>query len=70
VTKLTALYLIILPDKFHYLKFILEAYDNLAILSSYDSKKGIVVIRFPDSMGKDLIDLLSFLAPSLSLRDI
>jgi len=67
MNKLTEIYLIILPDKFHYLKFILEAYDNLAILSSYDSKKGIVVVRFPDSMGKDLVDLLSFLAPSLSL---
>ena len=69
MTKLTSIYLIILPDKFHYLKFILEAYDNLAILSSCDSKKGIVVVRFPASMGKDLIELLSFLAPSLSLQD-
>ncbi len=67
--KLTSIYLIILPHKFHYLKFVLEAYDNLAILSSYDSKKGIVVIRFPDSMGKDLMDLLSFLAPLISRQD-
>jgi len=67
MTNLASIHLIILPNRFHYLKFILEAYDNLAILSSYDSKKGIVVVRFPNSMGKDLVDLLTFLAPSLSL---
>ncbi len=55
------------PKKFHYLKFLLEGYDNLATLSSYDNTRGIVVIRFPLAMAKDLFDLLNYLAPSLSV---
>ncbi len=64
--KMSEIYLLISPGKFHYLKFILEAYDNLATLSSYDSKRGIVVVRFSKYMAKDLTELLESLAPSLS----
>jgi hypothetical protein len=63
--KLHELYLRISPDKFHLLKFILEAYDNLAILSSWDIGKGIVVIRCSDGMLKDFYSLLHALAPQL-----
>jgi len=64
--RLNEIYLRIAPDKFHYLKFILEAYDNLAILSSHDSSAGIVVIRYPQEMAKDLLGLLQSIAPTLA----
>lgn len=59
------LYLRIAPEKFHYLKFILEGYDNLAILSSHSGKEGIVRVRFPQCLTKDVFRLLEGLAPYL-----
>lgn len=64
---LNELYLRIAPDKFHFLKFILEAYDNLAILSSFDQKQGVVLIRHPVEMSGDLMELLASLALKLSV---
>jgi hypothetical protein len=60
------IYLRISPDKFHILKFILEGYDNLAILSSHDMAKGIVRIRYISDSSHDLFELLSSLAPKLA----
>jgi hypothetical protein len=64
--RLAEVYLRILPDKFHFLKFILEGYDNLAILSAYDCHAGIVVIRYPIDMAVDLFELLAAIAASLN----
>jgi hypothetical protein len=64
--RLSEVYLRIVPEKFHYLKFILEGYDNLAILSAYDCKGGVVVVRFPQDMAGDLFQLLTSIASSLS----
>jgi hypothetical protein len=64
--KLSEVYLRISPNKFHFLKFILEGYDNLAILSSFQGSDGIVVIRFPKEMTEDLFNLLGCLADHLS----
>jgi len=66
MAKLSELYLRIAPGKFHYLKFILEGYDNLAILSSSQSEKGIVVIRYPREMTQDLFLLLGSIADYIS----
>ncbi len=60
------MYLRISPGKFHFLKFILEGYDNLAILSSFSSKDGVVVIRYPLSMSRDLFSLIGSIARNLS----
>lgn len=68
--RLTEVYLRIAPDKFHYLKFLLEGYDNLAILSSHDSSAGIVVIRYPQAMAQDLFGLLRNISPKLTGRII
>ena len=65
-SRLDELYLRISPDKFHYLKFILEGYDNLAILSSYQNYAGVVVVRFPNEMGRDLFLLLASIARYLA----
>jgi hypothetical protein len=66
MNHLSEVFLRISPNKFHFLKFILEGYDNLAILSSFQGSDGIVVIRFPQEMTKDLFDLLGCLADNLS----
>jgi hypothetical protein len=67
--KLNEIYLRISPGKFHYLKFILEGYDNLAILSSFQGSVGIVVIRYPREMARDLFSLLGDLADYLSKQN-
>ncbi len=63
--QLAEVFLRILPGKFHYLKFILEGYDNLAILSACDSPVGVVVVRYPQEMAAELFGLLSAIAASL-----
>jgi len=47
------------PDKIHYLKFILEGYDNLATLSTVNARQGLVEIRYLPESKKDLTDLLT-----------
>jgi hypothetical protein len=63
--RLDEVYLRISPGKFHYLKCILEGYDNLAILSSYDCRAGIVVVRYSPDTIKDFFQLLSGIASTL-----
>ncbi len=58
-------YLRISPSRFHYLKFILEGYDNYAILSSYDNKNGIVLLRFPQDLSREMYILLGEIARQL-----
>ena len=59
------IYLRISPEKFHFLKFILEGYDNMAVLSSHDMKQGIVRIRYISDSDRDLFDLLTSLAAQI-----
>lgn len=66
--NLSAVYLRISPGKFHFLKFILEGYDNLAILSSYRNREGIVVVRYPAEIAADLFSLLGSLGDNLSKK--
>jgi len=54
------------PNKFHYLKFILEGYDNMATLSSLDSREGFVIVRYHEKLAKDLFDLLTSIATKVS----
>jgi hypothetical protein len=63
--RLEELHLRILPSRFHFLKFILEGYDNLAILSAGIST-GHVVIRYPRAMTDELFALVSSIAPSIN----
>lgn len=64
--NLEKLYLQIRTDKFYYLKFILEAYDGMAILSSSGVRKDIVLIRYPAELRRDVFVLLSELAENLN----
>lgn len=62
---LQTLYLRISPDRFHFLKFVLEGYDNVAILSSVDSREGIVVLRYSTGHREELFGLLASVATTL-----
>jgi hypothetical protein len=55
----SSLQLKISPDRIHYLKFILEGYDNLAILSTVNARQGLVEIRYSPETENDLKYLLA-----------
>jgi len=55
--RLNTLYIRISINQYHFLKFILEGYDGLGVLSS--GENGVVIIRYPEEMQKDLLQLLS-----------
>jgi hypothetical protein len=50
------LFLRISVNQYHYLKFILEGYDGLAVLSKKEND--IVLLRYPAELHEDLIQLL------------
>jgi hypothetical protein len=63
--RCSSLQLEIAPDRIHFLKFILEGYDNLAIMSTVDARQGLVEIRYPPEVKKDLTDLLTEIASDI-----
>ena len=58
IMECSQLVLRIAPNRIHFFKFILEGYDGLAVLSTLDSKKGIILLRYPPEMEQDLVCLL------------
>ena len=56
------------PERIHFLKFILEGYDGLAIMSTIDPRKGIVEIKYPPEIKRDLTDLLKSIVPQLLIH--
>ena len=55
----------ITPERIHFLKFILEGYDGLALLSTVDPRQGIVEIRYPPEIKRDLEKLLLHIKPQI-----
>ena len=55
----------IAPQRFHYLKFILEGYDNLAVLSSVSSQSGIIRLKVMNESLPELLELLAAIAPEI-----
>ena len=55
----------ITPDRIHFLKFILEGYDGLALLSTVDAGQGIVEIRYPPEIESDLKKILQSIGPQI-----
>jgi hypothetical protein len=53
-----------------YLKFILEAYEGLAVLSTEDSQRGIIRITVPSGLGDELNGLLHALHPETSFLEV
>lgn len=64
--KLQDTYLRIAPDRYHFLKFILEGYDGLCVLSNVPDCDGCVRILYPRELSIDLYRLLASVATSLS----
>jgi hypothetical protein len=64
-SKLASLDVRIAPNRIHFLKFILEAYDNLAVLSTIDPQQGLVRLRFPGEVRNELLALLHDLGGQL-----
>ncbi len=60
------LYLRIDPRRIHYLKFLLEGYDGMAILSTIDVQSGLVLVRYPCYSQLVLFELLADLAADLT----
>jgi tRNA-2-methylthio-N6-dimethylallyladenosine synthase len=54
------------PGRYHFLKFILEAYDGLCLLSTVPSTKGKVCLRYPREQSDTLHSLLKALSPSVT----
>lgn len=46
------------PGRIFFLKFILEGYDGMAILTTIDNKNGLVEIKFPREQAEQVLDLL------------
>jgi len=53
-----------------FLKFILEAYDGLAVLTTIDSEKGIVVINIAPGCEADVEMILQDLKKSVMIENI
>jgi len=60
--SLTTLYARIDPARIHFLKFILEGYDGLAVLSTRDEQEGLVRLLFPAELRQEVEALLHDLA--------
>jgi len=63
--RCSLLQLEISPERIHFLKFILEGYDGMAILSTVDAGKGLVELRYPPEIENDLKTLLDNIKPQI-----
>ena len=50
--------LTIQPSKIGYLRFLLEGYDGMAVLSTKNRTAGIIIIRYVNSFYSQLIKIL------------
>lgn len=66
---LASLQILIAPDQIYFLKFILEAYDNLTIMSTVDRIDGVVELKYPPELEDEVIQLLMSMAQRLKLED-
>ncbi|MDH3359530.1 MAG: DUF4911 domain-containing protein [Desulfobulbaceae bacterium] len=58
------------PERIHFLKFILEGYDHLAMQSTVDVRQGLVELRFPVMSEGEVRALLEQLTPSLGTAPV
>ncbi|MEJ2056400.1 MAG: DUF4911 domain-containing protein [Desulfofustis sp.] len=55
-------YYIIAPERFHFLKFIIEGYDNLGVVSSVSGRHGIVRLKCSRESLPELVMLMADIA--------
>lgn len=58
------------PSSVYFLKFILEGYDHLFLMSTVDPALGIVTIRYAEGSRPDLCRILDSLAERIGLSSI
>ncbi len=68
--KLNPIYLRIDHHRYHYLKFILEAYGGLCLLSTVPGHKGIVSIRYPSEQADLLFSILADVSSTTKLQNL
>ena len=59
-------YLLIRPEKISWLRFILEGYDGLAILTTMSAKIGLVRLQALNSSFEETMNLIDYLAIELT----
>ena len=62
LNSMEQIFLRISEEKFHFLKSILEGYDNMGVLSSCPEKHGVVVLRFTSGFNREILELLGSLS--------
>jgi len=58
------------PEQIYFLKFILEAYDNLTIMSTVDRIEGVMELKYPPELEQDVKGVLQGMAQRLKLEEI
>ncbi len=67
--QLNKVYLRIANERYHFLKFILEGYDGLCLLSTVPGDKGCVCIRYPENYGDTLFQLLGNISKTITTKE-
>ncbi|MDG4476787.1 DUF4911 domain-containing protein [Thiovibrio frasassiensis] len=68
-TSLAKLQFRIDPEQIYFLKFILEAYDNLTIMSTVDQREGVVELKYPSELEEDVLGVVRSMAQRLRLEE-
>ncbi|MFP4476742.1 MAG: DUF4911 domain-containing protein [Desulfatibacillaceae bacterium] len=58
------------PAEIHYLRFITEAYDGLAMLRTEDPRQGIVTLLVPPGCLEDALALMEDLSRELFIQPV
>ena len=56
------------PEQIYFLKFILEGYDNLTIMSTVDRIEGVMELKYPSELEQDVKQVLQSMAQRLRLE--
>lgn len=52
-----------------YLKFILEAYEGIAVITTIDRAKGIIMLRIPPGCENDVDEVLHDLGKNMMIKE-
>jgi len=67
-SSLASLRIRIDPEQIYFLKFILEGYDNLTIMSTVDRIDGVMELKYPPELEEDVKGVLQSMAQRLKLE--
>ena len=69
-SSLASLRIRIDSEQIYFLKFILEAYDNLTIMSTVDRIEGVMELKYPPELEEDVKGVLQSMAQRLKLEEL